>query len=95
MGQRIVYCDGCRTRLSGQDEAFRVGLQTFCAPCAPQTPAPRRPPSDRGAQRARPAPPPRSRPLALWIALALAAVGLVALVAVASRPGRPPPAARP
>ena len=93
MGQRIVYCDGCRTRLSGQDDAFRVGFQTFCAPCSPRTPAalPKRPPSDRGAPRARPAPLAKSPPLALWIGLALAAVALVALVAVASRPGRPAP----
>ncbi|HEX7901527.1 MAG TPA: hypothetical protein VF950_27455 [Planctomycetota bacterium] len=95
MGQRIVYCDGCRTRLSGRDDAFRVGHQNFCAACAPPA-LPKRPPSDRAAQRVRPAPPAKPRPLALWIGLALAAVALVALVAVASKPARsaPPPAER-
>ena len=100
MGQEIVYCDGCRTRLSGQDldrgGAFRIGHQTFCAPCAPKTPAPaplRRPPSDRGAARVRPAPPKpaAARPLALWIALALAGGAIIVVVAIASNPGRNAP----
>lgn len=89
MGQEIVYCDGCRSRVSGQN-VFRAGHQTFCADCAPKTPAPapRRPPSDRGARRVPPAPPP-SRPLALWITLALIALAIIVIIAVASRPSRP------
>jgi len=94
MGQEIVYCDGCRERLTGQD-AFRVGLQTFCASCTPRAPAPRRPPSERGAARVRPLAPKAAAPLALWIALALGALALVVLVAVASSPGRGAPHAAP
>ena len=98
MGQEIVYCDDCRSRLTGQDfekgGALRVGHRTFCSPCAPKTPAaPLRPPSNSGAPRVRPVPAPRrtSRPLALWISLALAALALIVLVAVASNPGRNAP----
>jgi hypothetical protein len=97
MGQEIVYCDDCRTRLTGQDfekgGALRVGHRTFCAPCAPSgsktPPAPTRPPSNSSAPRVRPLPTSRKpRPLALWIALALAALALIVLVVVASHPAR-------
>ena len=97
MGQEIVYCDDCRSRLTGQDfeknGALRLGHQTFCAPCAPKSAAPaRRPPSNSGTPRPTRVPPkPAPRPVALWIGLALAALALIVLVVVASKPARNAP----
>lgn len=88
MGQESVYCEVCRSRVSGA-QAVRAGGRTLCPACAPKAApaAPSRPPSDSSARRARVAsPPPASKRLALWIALALAALAFIVIVVLATRP---------